>query len=73
MPVWLPWLAEAQGEPALEMRQGLALEGRVSSTHRATVSPPGGEIEMVAIASPEFKPVTVKGKTAREVEGLKTT
>jgi hypothetical protein len=73
MSVWLPWLSETHGEPVLEIGRGLALERRVSSSHRATVSSPGEKIEMVAIASPEFKRVTVKGKTVREVEGLKTT
>ena len=73
MPVWLPWLAEAQGEPLLEMRQGLALERRVSSSHRATVSSRGEKIEMVAIVTPEFRSFTVKGKTVREVEGLRST
>jgi hypothetical protein len=49
------------------------MERRVSNSHRATVSSPGEKIEMVAIASPEFKPLTVKGKTVRQVEGLTTT
>jgi len=53
------------------MRQGLALERRVSGSHRATVSPPGGKIEMVAVVSPEFKPFTVKDTAVRQVEGLK--
>jgi len=49
------------------------LEGRVSNSHRATVSSAGGKIEMVAIVTPEFKPFTLNGKTVHEVEGLKTT
>jgi formate dehydrogenase major subunit len=73
MPVWPPWLAEAQGEPLLGIGQGLSLEGRVSNSHRATVSSAGGKIEMVAIVTPEFKPFTLNGKTVHEVEGLKTT
>jgi len=55
------------------MRQGLSLERRVSNRHWATVSSPGRKIEMVAVASPEFQPVTVKVKTVRQVEGLKAT
>ena len=66
-------MAEAQGEPVLEMRQGLSMERRVSNSHRATVSSPGEKIEMVAIVTPEFKPVTVKGTAVRQVEGLRTT
>ena len=49
------------------------MERRVSNSHRATVSSPGGKIEMVAVANPEFKPFTVKGTAVRQVEGLKTT
>ena len=55
------------------MRQGLSLERRVSNSHWATVSSPGRKIEMVAVASPEFQPVTVKVKTVHDVEGLKAT
>jgi hypothetical protein len=49
------------------------MERRVSNSHRATVSPAGQKIEMVAIVTPGFKPFTVNGKTVHEVEGLKTT
>jgi len=73
MPVWPPWLAEAQGEPLLGIGQGLSLEGRVSNSHRATVSPAGQKIEMVAIVTPGFKPFTVKGTAVRQVEGLRST
>ena len=57
----------------LETSQELAQEGRVSNSHRATVSSPGEKTEMVALVTPEFKPLTVKGKTVRQVEGLTTT
>ena len=73
MPVWLAWLAEAQGEPLLEMSQELDQERRVSNDELVVVSSARGKAEMVAVVSPEFKPFTLNGKTVHEVEGLKTT
>jgi len=66
-------MAEAQGEPVLEMRQGLSLEGRVSNSQRATVSSARGRGEKMAMVTARFKPFTLNGKTVHEVEGLKTT
>ena len=73
MPVWLAWLAEAQGEPLLEMSQELDQERGISNGELVVVNSPRGKIEMVAVVSPDFKPVTVKGTALRQVEGLRTT
>ncbi len=67
MSVWLPWLAEAQPEPFLEMSVELAQERGVSNGERVVVSSARGDVELVAIVTPRFKPFTVDGKTVHQV------
>jgi formate dehydrogenase-N alpha subunit len=67
MSVWLPWLAEAQPEPFLEMSVELAQEKGVSNGDRVVVSSARGEVEVVAIVTPRFQPFTVGGKTVHQV------
>ena len=55
------------------MSQELDQERGISNGELVVVSSPGEKTEMVAIVTPEFKPLTVKGKTVRQVEGLTTT
>ena len=57
----------------LEMSLELDQERRVSNDELVVVSSARGKAEMVAVVSPEFKPVTVKGTAVRQVEGLRTT
>ncbi len=67
MSVWLPWLAEAQPEPFLEMSVELAQEKGVSNGDRVVVSSARGEVEVVAIVTPRVKPFTLDGKTVHQV------
>lgn len=67
MSVWLPWLAEAQPEPFLEMSVELAQERGISNGGRVIVSSARGEAEMAAIVTPRLKPFAVDGKTVHEV------
>jgi formate dehydrogenase-N alpha subunit len=64
---WLPWLAEAQPETFVEMSPELAREKGVSNGDRVVVSSARGEIEVVALVTPRFKPFTVDGKTVHHV------
>jgi formate dehydrogenase-N alpha subunit len=67
MSVWLPWLAEAQPEPFLEMSVELAREKGVANGDRVVVSSARGEVEVVAIVTPRFKPFSVNGQVVHEV------
>jgi anaerobic selenocysteine-containing dehydrogenase len=67
MSVWLPWLAEAQPEPFLEMSVELAQEKGIANGDRVLVSSARGEVEVVAIVTPRFKPFSVNGQTVHEV------
>jgi formate dehydrogenase major subunit len=67
MSVWLPWLAEAQPEPFLEMSVELGREKGVSNGDRVVVSSARGEVEMVAIVTPRFKPFSLNGQVVHEV------
>jgi formate dehydrogenase major subunit len=67
MSVWLPWLAETQPEPFLEMSVELAREKGISNGDRVMVSSARGEVEVVAVVTPRFKPLAVNGKTVHEV------
>ena len=67
MSVWLPWLAEAQPEPFVEMSPELAREKGVSNGDRVVVSSARGEVEMVAIVTPRFKPFSLNGQVVHEV------
>jgi formate dehydrogenase major subunit len=67
MSVWLPWLVETQPEPFLEMSVELAREKGVSNGDRVVVSSARGEVEMVAIVTPRFKPFSVNGQVVHEV------
>jgi len=67
MSVWLPWLAEAQPEPFLEMSVELAREKGIANGDRVVVSSARGEVEMVAIVTPRLRPFAMNGKTVHEV------
>jgi formate dehydrogenase major subunit len=67
MSVWLPWLAEAHPETFLEMSVELAAEKGIANGDRVVVSSARGEIEMVAIVTPRFKPFAMNGKTVHQV------
>jgi formate dehydrogenase major subunit len=67
MSVWLPWLAEAQPETFVEMSPELAAEKGISNGDRVIVSSARGEVEVVAIVTPRFKPYTINGKTVHQV------
>jgi formate dehydrogenase major subunit len=63
----LPWLAEAQPEMFLEMSKELANEKGINNGDRVLVSSARGQIEMVAMVTARWKPITVDGKVVHEV------
>jgi formate dehydrogenase-N alpha subunit len=67
MSVWLPWLAEAHPETFVEMSEELAAEKGIANGDRVIVSSARGEVEVVAIVTPRFKPYTINGETVHQV------
>jgi len=63
----LPWLAEAQPEMFLEMSKELAEERGIKNGEKVKVRSARGEIEMVAMVTARWKPITLDGKTVHEV------
>ena len=63
----LPWLAEAQPEMFVEMSKELAQEKGIKNGEKVIVSSARGEIEMVAMVTGRWKPMTVTGQTVHEV------
>jgi len=55
------------------MSQELDQERGISNDELVVVSSARGRGEKMAMVTARFKPFTVKGRTVREVEGLKTT
>jgi formate dehydrogenase-N alpha subunit len=63
----LPWLAEAQPDMFLEMSKELAEEKGIKNGGKVKVRSARGEIEMVALVTARWKPITLNGKTVHEV------
>ena len=63
----LPWLAEAQPEVFLEIGKELAEEKGIKNGDKVIVSSARGQIEMVAMVTARWKPMTIDGKIVHEV------
>jgi len=63
----LPWLAETQPEMFLEMSKELAEEKGIKNGEKVIVSSARGKIEMVAMVTARWKPITLDGKIVHEV------
>jgi len=64
---WLPWLAEVQPEPFVEISRELAAEKGIKNGERVIVRSARGEVEMVALVTSRFKPFTVDGQVVHQV------
>jgi formate dehydrogenase major subunit len=63
----LPWLAEAQPDPFVEMSKELAEEKGIKNGDQVIVSSARGQVQMVALVTPRWKPMKVNGQTVHEI------
>jgi formate dehydrogenase major subunit len=63
----LPWLAETQPNMFVEMSKELAAEKGIKNGDQVVVSSARGEIQMVAIVTPRWKPFKVNGSIVHEI------
>jgi len=63
----IPWLAEAMPKMFVEMSLELAKEKGIANGDQVRVFNDRGDIEMMAMVTPRFKPFTIDGKTVHQV------
>jgi formate dehydrogenase major subunit len=63
----LSWLVEMQPEPFVEMSEELAAEKGIANGDKVTVETTRGEVTVVAIVTPRFKPFDLNGKLVHQV------
>ncbi|MFH0847785.1 MAG: formate dehydrogenase-N subunit alpha, partial [Chloroflexota bacterium] len=63
----LTWLNEMMPEPFVEMSEELASEKGVKNGERVVVETARGQVSMVAIVTPRFKPFSIDGKTVHQI------
>ncbi len=63
----LPWLAETQPDMFVEMSKELAEEKGIKNGDQVLVSSARGQVQMVALVTARWKPMTIDGKTVHEI------
>jgi formate dehydrogenase major subunit len=63
----LPWLAEVQPDPFVEMSKELAEEKGIKNGDQVIVSSARGQVQMVALVTPRWKPMKIDGQTVHEI------
>ena len=63
----LPWLAELQPEPFVDISEELATEKGITNGDRVVVENKRGQVNMIALVTKCFKPFNVAGKTVHQV------
>ena len=63
----IPWLAEAMPAMFVEMSKELAEEKGIANGDKVRVFNNRGDIEMVAMVTPRFKPLDIDGQTVHQV------
>ncbi|MFH1639074.1 MAG: formate dehydrogenase-N subunit alpha, partial [Chloroflexota bacterium] len=63
----LPWLVEMMPEPFVEMSEELATEKGVQNGEKVIVETTRGQVNMVAVVTPRFKPFQIDGKVVHQI------